>query len=244
MRKIFLFTLVIAFGFFALAGSGLAATYTIPIVDLADSNFVTQMGTESGRSQVVLVTTTYERYSYSGGGQVQTGDSFDWDSSAYNNNFGFDISSLPLASDGLGDLSGYTFYDLDFHNPNSFPIHVNTYFNTGDTDAGNTDRFYQNGWVWLDPGAYAHLSIDFSSADTYIGGSPVGSTAVLNQNEVSNIGFQVAVPGDAPGYDFGAGTCDFNVDVAPVPIPTSVLLLGSGLLGLIGVGRFRFRKKA
>jgi hypothetical protein len=35
-----------------------------------------------------------------------------------------------------------------------------------------------------------------------------------------------------------------DVQATVVPIPASVLLLGSGILGLIGVGRFRFRKRA
>ena len=37
------------------------------------------------------------------------------------------------------------------------------------------------------------------------------------------------------------GTATMTMDIAPVPLPAAVWLLGSGLLGLVGIGR-RYRK--
>jgi hypothetical protein len=244
MRKLFIAFCAIAFALFLGSNASAAPVYTIPASDLFKSDFIDQgistTTSETGRT----LNTPWVNYAFSSSGslaQAQVGDSFDWDNTGFNNNAGFGIASMPLASDGLGDLSGFTHYSLLFRNPSAIqPLHVNIYFNTGDTDAGNTDRFYQQGWTWLNPGATALLTIDFSSADTYIGGASQGFTAVLNKNEVSNIGFQVALPGPGPGYDFAAGSGNFNVEVA-APIPPAVLLLASGLLGLVGIKR-RFKK--
>jgi hypothetical protein len=43
----------------------------------------------------------------------------------------------------------------------------------------------------------------------------------------------------SPNDDLGWARLDVTVDAAPVPIPAAVWLLGSGLIGLIGVRRFR-----
>lgn len=240
MKKIFIGICVVVFVMF-MAGNGFSATYTIPLSDLALGDLVTQVGNETARNQVNVGGILYEQYTYNAGpNPVQTGDSYDWDSASFNDNWGLDISSLPLATDGLGDLSSFTDYSLVFHNPNSVPLHVNTYFNTGDVDNGVTDRFYQNGWTWLDPGATAILTINFASADTYIADVHQGFTTVLNLGEVSNIGFQVELPGPANDYAWAGGTGAFSVDVAPVPIPAAVWLFGSGLIGLVGVRR-KFR---
>ena len=242
MRKILLFTLVLAFGFFVFAGSVSASPYTLTIADLQNTNLIDQGWTSTATDEIIPIVrpvvnvggTNYVQYSLNSDAfsateaKVGIGDSFDWDNAGYQDNAGFGIASMPLASNTLGDLSSFTSYDLIFYNPNSFPIHVNPFMNTGNTDVyGPTrDQFYENGWTLLGIGGTATLSINFAT--------------VQHLDEVSNIGFMVALPSSAGA--FGKGTGAFNVNVAPVPIPSAVWLFASGLLGLIGVGRFRFGK--
>jgi hypothetical protein len=40
----------------------------------------------------------------------------------------------------------------------------------------------------------------------------------------------------------GAAPLYATIDTAPVPIPSTMLLLGSGLAGLVGIARRRFKK--
>ena len=95
--------------------------------DLNNAHFIDQQWNlptaETGRSPNTPWL-GWERYSINSSGKVGIGDSFDWDSTQYNNNYGIDISSMPIDSGGMGDLSSYDYYALVFHNPNLFSIDV------------------------------------------------------------------------------------------------------------------------
>jgi hypothetical protein len=111
------------------------------------------------------------------------------------------------------------------------------YLNHGWTDIGEKNYYFENTWTWVAPGSTAHLVLDLNNAVSS-GGESIGYP-IDNLWHVTSLGFNIGTNvGD--GDYFGD---ELDGKASPVPIPTSVFLLGSGLLGLIGVGRFRFRKK-
>ena len=56
-------------------------------------------------------------------------------------------------------------------------------------------------------------------------------------------GSESVPPGDWALVGIGANEGFYEIKIAPVPEPTTMLLLGSGLLGLAGYGRKKFFKK-
>lgn len=102
------------------------------------------------------------------------------------------------------------------------------YYAGGAADNGQTKRLRTVGWHEFE------AIYNSSGASLYIDGHLVRSIPEY-------IGFDrlyLALSG--PGYHNGVVYFDqFSVNANPVPIPGSVLLMGSGLLGLVGWRRFR-----
>lgn len=112
-----------------------------------------------------------------------------------------------------------------------------------------TDLFYEpensgNGW-FKEEGQYSINGgnwIDFIANESQIPGTNGELTLIFSDSTiVSNIQFQ------APGWKFnGLQDHEFSVgeiDISPVPEPATMLLLGSGLLVLAGLGTRKFRKR-
>ena len=205
-----------------------ASVYTLPIADLVNSHLIDQ-GFSTTADEVTPVArpiATYSgnqwvQYNLTATGseaKVGIGDSFDWNSVGWSDNAGFGIASLPIDGGGMGDLTTFNSYGLMFYNsdPTNL-IAVDLFMNTGWVDGGvELNNYYESGWVTLAGGQIQTLTLDFTS---------VGA---INLNHVSNIGFQVAIDNPA---GFGVGTGEFQVDVAPIPEPASILvwcLLGAG----------------
>jgi hypothetical protein len=234
MKKIILISTMVSLVILLVVGLGNADTFVITDTYLGDTtNFVDKDGTSSPDATITYNSRTniagdpgYE-FSFTMNahdpdatptpgnpwGDKQVGDNFDHPG---------DNSGVVV---GGGNLSTYDTYQMSFHNPNDSDwFMVNIYMNTGWTDApwSETDNFYENTWTWVAPGQTVTLTIDL--------------TGVVNLNHVSDIGFKV-------GSNYGDGDylASGSFDVQVVPLPPSVLLLGSGLLGLSLLG-FRRRR--
>jgi hypothetical protein len=118
-------------------------------------------------------------------------------------------------SGSWADLSGYTAYSLRIKNTSTTNdwFMANIYLNTGYTDWGEPDNYYQNDWTWLAPSQCVTLTLDLSSVERL--------------NHVSSIGFNI-------GTNVGEGDY-FGDDLAgcTVPEPATICLLGLGVLSLI-----------
>ncbi len=147
--------------------------------------------------------------------------------------------NFTLTSTGWGDVqisdpwqpttnnfNAYNSYGMYFTNPstNTDKFSVEMFLNTGWTDnpPGEPDNRYSSSWVYdIAPGETKYISVDLTNA--------------INLNHVTHIGFKIGANVN------GDGDYTFDVQASSVPLPPSVLLLGSGLLGL-GLLGFRRRR--
>jgi len=138
--------------------------------------------------------------------QMQIGANF-WGTSGATGESGATTAQVIGAALGTAptnDLTGFSKYELYLQNDNDDITWVNLYMNTGYTDWGETNNYYENGWTALAPGQSVVLSLDL--------------TNVANLNSVG---------GNPSDPDV------FHISAAPIPAPGAVLLgsLGVGLVG-------------
>ena len=69
-----------------------------------------------------------------------------------------------------------------------------------------------------------------------------GFLSIVTGNSDSTSWVTFSTPENSGNWDYAVAGMD--VDVAPVPEPSTMLLMGSGLLGLVGYSRKRFSKKS
>jgi len=136
----------------------------------------------------------------------------------------------------LPDMSGYEGIQLTFNNSSYNTMWTNLFVQTNEVEGGY-NNFYDNTWTELAVGETITLFLDFSAANHYISGVSQGVETVGGLDQIFKWGFQI-------GSDSTALVHGSVAAPAPVPEPSTILLMGSGLLGIVGYSRKRFSKKS
>ncbi|MBN1615477.1 MAG: VPLPA-CTERM sorting domain-containing protein [Deltaproteobacteria bacterium] len=209
------------------AGAGSAANFQTADVYLGDMNNYVWHNNSTGFVEVPPRSDTAGDPGYRYTFQIQSGDS-GWVSGQMGDNFDLPANDAGVVVNG-GNLSNYSGYEMTIYNPPDNPgwFMSAIYMNTGWTDSpyGEANNYYQTGWVWLAPGQAYHHVMDFTQFN------------VVNANHVSDIGFMIGTNIGQGDYFMSPGV-PFHVE-STVPLPGAVWLLGSGLLGLVGLRRRR-----
>ena len=169
----------------------------------------------AGLTGVWSGTYTFTMLSSNGGfvGTSGPGQSWGWD---------FDAGTVTIANTTAFFGSVWTAHD--------------TTFNDNGTDYGTTVGDVNMLFDWS-----VNVNIPVDTAwDVTASGNAVSDTAIVAANYAVITAASDAFPGFQPFFDGNLHKVSGGV-VPPIPVPAAVWLMGSGLLGLVGVARRRRR---
>lgn len=108
-----------------------------------------------------------------------------------------------------------------------------------ETDVNGNIFTFELGFIFLEDGTYDI----FKEIDTLTGDNEDEYTYDIDITTLSLVDGEFGV-GIISAGDFWIQTSKLTIDYAPVPEPATMLLLGTGLVGLAGIGRKKFFKKS
>jgi hypothetical protein len=138
------------------------------------------------------------------------------------------------------DLSAYDYYTISIHNTSSVPstddlwargVMVNLFINTGWTDIGESDHYYQNTWTWEKPCDNLYMVLDL----TGIPDAELKHVSAIGFNAGSNLATTWGQTYAFPSYDSLVDTTIVKIttDTKLIPEPLTMLTL-IGAIGGIG----------